>query len=950
MPVLPSQPPRTPFAGPLSQSGAAIRVTAMIVLVWGATLAWPVAARAVGEGLGPTAPVVSAAARVTKGGASTRIGAGARRWLADQALVLQAPVLAPAAVTVGVPTSVRVAAVVRVAGKPPQAVVLEELGAGSGRWQPVRGGELRDDGRDGDLFANDLIYARNLEVLGTAAGGTRQYRIAAVSGLAAAVSAARTLEVTQFPVGADASVREVIEDKAAGRTVVAGQVTASFHRGVSEDRIRAIVEKATALATGRSGWVIGYIPQLRLLQVALAEAAGGSEQARVTAVRTAVAELERHDEVRHARPNYVLELAQATPTPDGETSTECAGRGGQWAATRIRADAAWAMVGPLSGTRRVAVVDTGVAPGLDLCWEGPTGTHDPPGCAPVNVRGDSGDDGGPNGHGTRVASLVAALHGNGGISGIAHGLPVLSFDVGASLHNAMSGNAEIVAAGDTPEVGILNVSVATGFDQGFLDALTYVTCPTDVPNDLQCDCEVAASGWCKLVVAAAGNGGVEITSFAPVYPCAWPSLAAVLCVASTDASDRRAPTSNFGQSVDLVAPGEGVCTPDAGSGYVTSSGTSFAVPHVAGAAAVVWSVEPGLTALEVADRLKGTAEPIPDALFSQGKLGSGRLNLAAAVNRAPSAVSEGAGAVEGGGAVTGNVLANDDPGNPPAAVTAASQGATPITIGSGFATAHGGMLTLGSDGSYAYAPPAEGGIPTGGVTEVFYYTVTDVNGDSDSAALSISVADNARPQARAGPDRSAPYRTTVTLDGSASSDPEGQPLSFAWSLLARPAGSAASLSNPTSFAPSLVPDRVGAYEVQLVVSDGALASLPDTVVVTVPSAMSPACGAMLVGAACSTGLPCVSVRFYAGSATGAARASQVGEVLRAEGITLSGPHWAPLLTDIGSLACVGWRADLGGASPGAQCLASLLGAPFQTQASLPGACNFDGFPYEVVAP
>ena len=73
---------------------------------------------------------------------------------------------------------------------------------------------------------------------------------------------------------------------------------------------------------------------------------------------------------------------------------------------------------------------------------------------------------------------------------------------------------------------------------------------------------------------------------------------------------------------------------------------------------------------------------------------------------------------------------------------------------------------------------------------------------------------------------------TVHLDGTLSSDPDGDPLTFAWSFQSVPSGSAPVLSNPASVAPSFIADRFGEYVVQLVVSDGGLSSVADTVKVS----------------------------------------------------------------------------------------------------------------------
>jgi len=94
------------------------------------------------------------------------------------------------------------------------------------------------------------------------------------------------------------------------------------------------------------------------------------------------------------------------------------------------------------------------------------------------------------------------------------------------------------------------------------------------------------------------------------------------------------------------------------------------------------------------------------------------------------------------------------------------------------------------------------------------------------------VKSNSAPVANAGPDQAVAIGATVTLDGTGSSDKEGKPLSFTWTLAERPAGSSAVLSNPDSATPTFVADAVGTYVIELVVSDGKLSSVADSVTVT----------------------------------------------------------------------------------------------------------------------
>ncbi len=91
---------------------------------------------------------------------------------------------------------------------------------------------------------------------------------------------------------------------------------------------------------------------------------------------------------------------------------------------------------------------------------------------------------------------------------------------------------------------------------------------------------------------------------------------------------------------------------------------------------------------------------------------------------------------------------------------------------------------------------------------------------------------NTKPTADAGPDQSAFLWSTVTLDGSGSSDVDGDLLTFNWSLLNVPGGSVAALSDPNAVMPDFVLDAVGLYELELVVNDGTDDSVPDRVLIT----------------------------------------------------------------------------------------------------------------------
>ena len=167
------------------------------------------------------------------------------------------------------------------------------------------------------------------------------------------------------------------------------------------------------------------------------------------------------------------------------------------------------------------------------------------------------------------------------------------------------------------------------------------------------------------------------------------------------------------------------------------------------------------------------------------------------------------------GAAAG-VLANDFDGN--------GDPLTAILVG-----ANPAGLALGANGGFTYAPPAD----FNGTT-TFQYKANDGLADSNTVTVTITVTPvNDPPIANAGPNQNLPAAGLVQLTGAASSDPEGQPLTYAWTLTAKPAGSAATLSSATIVSPTFTADVGGTYTAQLIVNDGSLPSTPSTVTINV---------------------------------------------------------------------------------------------------------------------
>ena len=148
----------------------------------------------------------------------------------------------------------------------------------------------------------------------------------------------------------------------------------------------------------------------------------------------------------------------------------------------------------------------------------------------------------------------------------------------------------------------------------------------------------------------------------------------------------------------------------------------------------------------------------------------------------------------------------------------------PLTYTWAFASRPGGSIAILSDPSAVN--------PTFQVDRPGNYTVrlTVNDGKVDSSADIVIVSTfNSRPVANAGPDQTTFVGRTVTLDGSASSDFDGDPLTYHWSFVSRPGGSTATLQNSTSTNPSFVVDKFGEYSLQLIVNDGFIDSVAATV-------------------------------------------------------------------------------------------------------------------------
>ena len=104
-------------------------------------------------------------------------------------------------------------------------------------------------------------------------------------------------------------------------------------------------------------------------------------------------------------------------------------------------------------------------------------------------------------------------------------------------------------------------------------------------------------------------------------------------------------------------------------------------------------------------------------------------------------------------------------------------------------------------------------------------TVNDGAVDSAPDTVQISTR-NSAPVAVAGPDQRALVGQLLSLDGSGSTDVDGDPLTYAWRIVSRPDGSVATVVDPSQVKPTFTPDAAGTFLIELVVTDGTAASAP----------------------------------------------------------------------------------------------------------------------------
>lgn len=330
------------------------------------------------------------------------------------------------------------------------------------------------------------------------------------------------------------------------------------------------------------------------------------------------AQLAKDPRVEYAEPDFEVKL-YATPNDPSFAQ--------QWSLAKVQAPAAWDVATSGSGVV-IGVIDSGAdVAHPDLAanlWTNPgeiagNGIDDDGNGFVDDVHGwnfvaNNANLADNTGHGTHVAGIAAAAGNNAaGVTGVAWTakLAILkAFDSGTLFIDGA-----IAAQQYANLMGFRITTNSWGWDN-------------EAPSQAMQDAIAASESAGDLFVAAAGNAARDSDAF-PSFPASYAN-ANVVSVAATTSTDALASYSSWGaKSVDVAAPGDGILstcprTLDP-SGYQTMSGTSMAAPLVAGAAALLWTARPSLTAVQVRDALVLRSDPVP-ALFGKSVSG-GRLNV-----------------------------------------------------------------------------------------------------------------------------------------------------------------------------------------------------------------------------------------------------------------------------------------------------------------------------------
>ncbi|MHA2244672.1 MAG: S8 family serine peptidase, partial [Candidatus Hodarchaeales archaeon] len=300
-------------------------------------------------------------------------------------------------------------------------------------------------------------------------------------------------------------------------------------------------------------------------------------------------------EIRYIEPSLIYSIDSTPNDPNWSA---------QWGPQRIKTDLAWNIQKGNPSSVLVAVIDTGI----DYTHPDLSAQYVDLGYDWVNDDNDPKDD---HSHGTHCAGIIAATINNSlGIAGTAN-VQIMAekflnvfgignnYDAANAIIHAVDAGADILSNswGGSSQSNVLK------------DALAYAA-----TNDV-------------IIVAAAGNDA----SSTPSYPSTYPE---VISVSATDINDNLASFSNFGDTIEIAAPGIDIYSTVLSGSYDNKSGTSMACPHVSGVLALIRSEFPSWTAEQVRSHLRDRTDDLGVPGWDQ-YYGYGLLNAYKAVQPPP---------------------------------------------------------------------------------------------------------------------------------------------------------------------------------------------------------------------------------------------------------------------------------------------------------------------------
>jgi subtilisin family serine protease len=230
----------------------------------------------------------------------------------------------------------------------------------------------------------------------------------------------------------------------------------------------------------------------------------------------------------------------------------------------------------------------------------------------IDVINDSGNPTDDYGHGTHVAGILGATANNHvGIAGVAWRVQLMALkSLDSTGEGSISDAIECLDYAQAHGARIVNASWGDYqfTSQALRDAIAHLR-----------DAGI-------IFVAACGNSAGD-NDANPLFPASY-EFDNIIAVAASTRTDGAAAFSNWGKTtVDLAAPGSVFSTWNgADNDYRYNDGTSMAAPQVAGAAALIWSINPSLTYRQVITTILANTDPVP--AFAGKNVTGGRLNLA----------------------------------------------------------------------------------------------------------------------------------------------------------------------------------------------------------------------------------------------------------------------------------------------------------------------------------